>query len=359
MSSELAVLQPSDMDTLKQTLCRGASDADMQMFGQVCQRTGLDPFTRQIYWIPGKGAIISIDGQRVLSERSGKYEGMTAAEWCGGDGKWRDVWLDPRNPPAACRVGVYRAGAREPITAIATWQGYAQSSPQWQKNGPNMLAKCAESLARRKAFPQELSGLYTREEMGEEPNDEPPGYESLDWREVPVSGGPKLSEKDKAEIAATKALLAERDAADIASEDALAPPPLPPGTVLKTIETYPAGELAPPIPVAQLGTPKLIDWTKQAKLVESLLGKRWEFYLRGEGDATSKFVRWDAALATPKGDVGITLMYGSPSKAAERSGGKDPAKLIGKITATVDSQSKDNPGAFWISGLEFVEVQDA
>lgn len=179
MSSELAIpaqpqaFTPDDLATLKQTICKGATDPELKLFCAVCQRTGLDPFTRQIYWIPGKGPMTSVDGFRVVSERSGQYQGMVAPQWCGPDGQWRDVWLE-QAPPAACRVGVYRKGFREAVFAVATWKGYAQTSGQWSKNGPNMLAKCAESLARRMAFPQELSGLYTSEEMNAD-NEEPHG----------------------------------------------------------------------------------------------------------------------------------------------------------------------------------------
>ncbi|GAB2567262.1 phage recombination protein Bet [Leucobacter ruminantium] len=145
-----------------------APRATVEAFLAHCQRTGLDPIARQIYAIQrgGKWGIqISIDGARLVAERSGEYEGQTAAQWTADGVTWVDVWLDDTKPPAAARVGVYRRSFREPLVAVATFKAYSAGGPMWQKMPALMLAKCAEMLALRKAFPQDLSGLYSSEEM--------------------------------------------------------------------------------------------------------------------------------------------------------------------------------------------------
>lgn len=133
-----------------------------------CQRTGLDPIARQIYAIErgGKWGIqMSIDGARLVAERSKEYEGQTPVQWTADGVTWVDVWLDESKPPAAARVGVYRTRFREPLYAVATFKAYSAGGPMWTKMPALMLGKCAEALALRKAFPQDLSGLYTSEEM--------------------------------------------------------------------------------------------------------------------------------------------------------------------------------------------------
>ena len=146
-----------------------------------CARTGLDPIARQIYAIErgGKWTItVSIDGFRLIAQRSREYAGQTPIEWTADGVTWHDVWLSEA-PPAAARVGVYRKGFEGPLFAVARWASYAvmvpdwqngqkvgeKLSPMWERMPDLMLGKVAEALALRRAFPMELSGLYTEEEL--------------------------------------------------------------------------------------------------------------------------------------------------------------------------------------------------
>ena len=159
----------TQLSALKQLGLATASKGDLAFFLHQAQRTGLDPFARQIYMIERGGRFniqTSIDGFRIIAQRSGEYAGQAGPFWCGEDGEWKDVWLKS-TPPFAARVGVYRTGWSEPLWAVAKWDSYAQQSPIWKKMPDLMLAKCAEALALRKAFPNDLSGIYTDDEMNQ------------------------------------------------------------------------------------------------------------------------------------------------------------------------------------------------
>ncbi len=230
----LAIWNREQVDVIKTLICPGASDAELNLFGQVCQKTGLDPFSRQIYGIMrsqrqqvnGEWKTVeklsiqtSIDGFRLIAERSGKYGGQLGPQWCGEDGVWRDVWLSDDYPSAA-RVGVVRTDWQGPLWAVATWKSYVQSyknkqgqevvGAMWARMPDVMLAKVAESLALRRAFPAELSGLYTAEEMAQ--------ADRQDIRDGvtttrPTAKGLKLAEK------ATKGEVVEGEVIDEPEED--------------------------------------------------------------------------------------------------------------------------------------------
>lgn len=202
MSTELAIrdgqqtFDAKQLAALEQLGVAGASRADQAIFFHQCVRTGLDPFLRQIYLIErqGKQTIqTGIDGFRLIARRAvdkrGETLGYERDEWCGEDGQWKDVWLSSEHP-AAARVTVLRDGHSFP--AVALFSEYkatkrdGQLMSMWKNKPVLMLAKCAEALALRRAFPQDLSGLYTTDEMGTEAPEDAPASD-------PVGGSRRMS----------------------------------------------------------------------------------------------------------------------------------------------------------------------
>lgn len=166
-----------DIERIKNQICSGFDDGDFKTFLYIAKRRRLDPFAKQIYPVKRKGKMViqtGIDGFRLTAERTGKYRGQTPPMWCGKDGVWKDVWLSD-DYPAAAKIGVWVDGNKEPIYAVATWRAYVQMDDKgvgfmWHKMPDVMLIKCAEAQALRKAFPEDLSGLYTDDEMAQSEN---------------------------------------------------------------------------------------------------------------------------------------------------------------------------------------------
>jgi phage recombination protein Bet len=178
-------LTAEQMDIIKNSICKGASDMELKYFLYVCQKTGLDPMTKQVYSVARfnsqtgmmeRTIQTGIDGLRLIAERTGKYEGQEGPFWCGNDGVWLDVWTSSESPVAA-KVGVYKAGSNRPTYGVAKYSEYCQTTKNgvttmWKKFPTTMLAKVAEAIALKKSFPQDLSGIHSTEEMQQDQNEE-------------------------------------------------------------------------------------------------------------------------------------------------------------------------------------------
>jgi len=165
---------PEQLQLIKDTVAKGATDDELRLFLYTARRTGLDPLTRQIHFIKRWDGTLKrevgtpqtgIDGFRVIAERSGSYGGQEAPEF---------HYTDDGDVDSAT-VTVYRfiGGQRFGVSATAFYEEYVQTTKEgipnrmWSKMPRSQLAKCAEALALRKAFPQDLSGVYTFDEMAQ------------------------------------------------------------------------------------------------------------------------------------------------------------------------------------------------
>ncbi|MEG4010500.1 phage recombination protein Bet [Microcoleus sp. Pol11C1] len=172
--SEL-IFNESQVRLLKSTILDDQTTNDeLALFSLVCGRTGLDPFARQVYGIRRKGKLTfqtSIDGYRLIADRTRKYAGSDDAIFDEGLNLYQHL-ESGRKLPTVATVTVWKLveNVRCPFTASASWSQYSQTysgklTETWAKMPHLMLSKCAESLALRKAFPAELSGIYTSEEF--------------------------------------------------------------------------------------------------------------------------------------------------------------------------------------------------
>lgn len=164
---------PDQVELIKRTMAEGASNDELALFMHQARRTGLDPLARQIYFVKRQGKVTiqtSIDGFRIVAERSGSYAGQD--EPLHFYGKEPKKTSTGKIAPYKTQIKVYKFDANgvRYLAAVgeAFFDEFKPAPPNnfmWEKMPHVMIAKCAEAQALRKAFPQDLSGLYTEDEM--------------------------------------------------------------------------------------------------------------------------------------------------------------------------------------------------
>lgn len=152
------------LELIKKKCCERCSAHEIEHFLYVVEKTKLDPLMNQLHAVKMGDKLsiqTSIDGLRLLAERSGNYSpGEDVHYEYNDEGQiiYAKCTVKKRTEDNTWHI----------VTARAYWKEYAKTGAGgrfWQQLPHLMIAKCAEALALRKAFPNDLSGLYIEEEM--------------------------------------------------------------------------------------------------------------------------------------------------------------------------------------------------
>lgn len=155
--------------TLKATVAQGLTDPEFLLFAQHCKGTGLNPFKKEVWAIKAGGRLqimTGLQGYLSIANSHPQFDGMEV-----------EVDNDEAPTKAVCRV--YRKDRKFPAEGVALMKEYRKETPIWKQMPRVMLTKVAKSIALREAFPQELNGTYTAEEM-------PPEYDATPPAKRPV-----------------------------------------------------------------------------------------------------------------------------------------------------------------------------
>lgn len=179
---------------IRQTDAKDCNDAEFNQFIEVSRALGLSPLRRQISAVvfnknrPDKrnmAIIVRIDGFRAIAARQGDYRPMATAPRF-------DISEDAKGPTnphgiVRCEVECFKRFGDEwfPVVGEAYWDEFAPLENEWADDGTGqrrptgrqkltetwtkmgrlMIAKCAESQALRRGWPEHFSGVYADEEM--------------------------------------------------------------------------------------------------------------------------------------------------------------------------------------------------
>lgn len=152
------ILTPKHKELIKTQIAKNATKEELDLFLMMAYRTRLDPLMKQLYFIKygnNVSYVTSIDGYRIIAHRTGDFAGIDEPEYK----------YDPSGKLTHCTVRVYRKSSVRAFAATVKFTEYNTGKNMWASMPETMIAKVAEAHALRKAFPQDLSGIYTTDEM--------------------------------------------------------------------------------------------------------------------------------------------------------------------------------------------------
>ena len=175
--------------TLSKSLFPGAQPASILMVIDYCRARGLDPMKKPCHivpmdakvdgkWIKRDVVMPGIYEYRTTAQKTHQYLGHSVPEY-GEVEEYKGVMA-----PSHCSLTVYRWNEQAQMKAeypVTVWfsevvgLAYDNASKEhvvnsrWSRAPRQMLTKCTEAAALREAFPDELGGEMTFEEMVDQP----------------------------------------------------------------------------------------------------------------------------------------------------------------------------------------------
>lgn len=147
---------PGIVKTIKETVCKGATESQFQMFIEICKATGLNPWLKEIWFVPGVGIMAARDGYLRVANDHPQFDGMSTL-----------VDRDDSGIPIKATCTVWRKDRSHPIVCEAYYNEYKKASSVWQTYKSAMIGKVAEVLALKRSFA--INGVVTEEEIGPQP----------------------------------------------------------------------------------------------------------------------------------------------------------------------------------------------
>lgn len=185
------VFTPKHLSLIKNQIAKDATPDEFNMFLMMAYRTRLDPLMNQLYFIKYSNSkpsyVTSIDGYRIVAHRTGLFAGVDEPKY-----EYQHEEL------SHCSITVYKLvdGKPYPFSAKVRLDEYDTGKNQWAQRKETMIAKVAEAHALRKAFPNDLSGIYTQDEMEQAEHGTAKSREpKVEVVEVNESGEPETPKK--------------------------------------------------------------------------------------------------------------------------------------------------------------------
>lgn len=175
------MLTEDQKELIKRCFAKNATDDELTIYFNFCEKAGVDPLRGQSHFIKYKGntkpiMMIGIDGFQARATSDPRYEGMVANVVYEND----DFSMNPVEGTISHTfgvkvrgdiVGAYAILKRKGMTTAVQWvdfKEYYKNTDIWKEKPEVMITKVARATLLRREYPDNFSGIYVPEEFGSE-----------------------------------------------------------------------------------------------------------------------------------------------------------------------------------------------